>query len=91
MERLKKWRGTLTFTQRNQWCTGLAIGFIVGILGARVLFQNISVMIVFILLLTALLIITQLFLFRCPHCNAYLNRLSASAEYCPHCGKRFEH
>jgi hypothetical protein len=27
---------------------------------------------------------------RCPHCNAYLWKLSTFAEYCPHCGKKLE-
>ena len=29
-------------------------------------------------------------LWRCPHCKAYLGRLSFFAKYCPHCSKELE-
>lgn len=34
--------------------------------------------------------ILNLLWWRCPHCNAYLWKLSTFAEYCPHCGKKLE-
>ena len=40
------------------------------------------------ILLTVAAVVFKLVYYRCPHCNAYLDRSTGS--YCPYCGKKVE-
>lgn len=42
-----------------------------------------------VLFLVAHLIVTLIW-WRCPHCNAYLHKLSMFATHCPFCGEKLE-
>lgn len=59
-----------------------------------VLFQGIlldsAIGIGIVLLLVIGYLVLNWIWWRCPHCNAYLWKLSTFAEYCPYCGEKLE-
>lgn len=80
----------MSFTLKRRILNGIAIVLILAILIFRDFFSKTVLGITVLLLWLTVLCVLNLLWWRCPHCNAYLWKLSPFATHCPFCGSKFE-